>query len=415
MKTEDQREIFIEKIFINKVRHLENIEIDLSDDNKKHLILTGKNGSGKTSVLLAIKEYLSGVESNDLKSLEMWKIQINDYKNKLQKNEKLGLNNQETFELKTKISKYNNFLEHYQSITLSIKNLDNIVPLFKDGNYIITFFDSKRTLNLKIPKSIEKIDRKTIYSLEEKVNTDFLQYIVNLKADRSFSKDDNDFKTVKEIDSWFETFEKLLKDIFEDNDLKLEFDRKNYNFNILLKGHEKFDFNTLSDGYSSILNIITELILRMENKKLKNYDVQGIVLIDEIETHLHIDLQKQILPFLIGFFPKIQFIVTTHSPFVLNSVNNAIIYDLEKRLKVDDLSGYSYEGIVESYFDSDQYSEIIKKKVKEYEKLMSKTKLTEEQEDKLIDLKLYFKQLPKFLSPELSLKIQQIELAKIKK
>ena len=43
--------IFVSKIVIDKVRHLENIEIDLSTEEKKHLILTGKNGSGKTSVL----------------------------------------------------------------------------------------------------------------------------------------------------------------------------------------------------------------------------------------------------------------------------------------------------------------------------------------------------------------------------
>ena len=54
----------------------------------------------------------------------------------------------------------------------------------------------------------------------------------------------------------------------------------------------------------------------MEKRHSRIYDVQGIALVDEIETHLHIDLQKKILPFLTNFFPKIQFIVTTHSPFV---------------------------------------------------------------------------------------------------
>ena len=72
------------------------------------------------------------------------------------------------------------------------------------------------------------------------------------------------------------------------------------------------------------------LILRMEkNREGLAYNKEGIVLIDEIETHLHIGLQKKILPFLIGFFPNIQFIVTTHSHFVINSIENAIIYDLK--------------------------------------------------------------------------------------
>ncbi len=51
-------EIFVTKLRINKVRHLENLEIPLSDTERKHLILTGKNGSGKTSVLEALDKRL---------------------------------------------------------------------------------------------------------------------------------------------------------------------------------------------------------------------------------------------------------------------------------------------------------------------------------------------------------------------
>ena len=116
---------------------------------------------------------------------------------------------------------------------------------------------------------------------------------------------------------------------------------KSDNFDIVLDGRS-FDFMTLSDGYSSVLNIVIEIMMRMENKSAKNYNIQGIVFIDEIETHLHIDLQKKILPFLISFFPKIQFIVTTHSPFVLTSIDNTVVFDLEKQIKLENLSGYSY-------------------------------------------------------------------------
>ena len=48
-------ELFIQKITINEVRHLKDVEIPISETERKHLILTGKNGSGKTSVLIAIQ------------------------------------------------------------------------------------------------------------------------------------------------------------------------------------------------------------------------------------------------------------------------------------------------------------------------------------------------------------------------
>ena len=46
-------------------------------------------------------------------------------------------------------------------------------------------------------------------------------------------------------------------------------------------------------------------------------DLQGIVVIDEIDLHLHIEHQKILLPQLVSMFPKIQFVITTHSPFFL--------------------------------------------------------------------------------------------------
>ena len=46
---------FITQIYIEKIRHLKNIKIDLSDKETKHLILTGINGSGKTALIETIK------------------------------------------------------------------------------------------------------------------------------------------------------------------------------------------------------------------------------------------------------------------------------------------------------------------------------------------------------------------------
>ncbi len=125
------------------------------------------------------------------------------------------------------------------------------------------------------------------------------------------------------------------------------------------------------------MNVLSEIILRMQANSSDALDMQGIVLIDELETHLHIQLQKKILPFLTDFFPKLQFIVTTHSPFVISSVSNAIVCDLEKRIVTEDLSGYSYEAIVESYFDSDKYSQHLKDKLERYEHLVLNGSLSE--------------------------------------
>lgn len=61
-------------------------------------------------------------------------------------------------------------------------------------------------------------------------------------------------------------------------------------------------------------------------------------------------MQREILPLLTTLFPHIQLIVTTHSPFVLNSLNNAVAYDLLRHEVISDLTDYSYDALAEGYF-----------------------------------------------------------------
>ena len=133
---------------------------------------------------------------------------------------------------------------------------------------------------------------------------------------------------------------------FEDENLKLKFNYKDYSFKILTNG-KSFKFTELSDGFVAILDIVADLILRMQSdgSLSMEFSKPGIVMIDEIETHLHLKLQKMILPMLTTLFPNIQFIVTSHSPFVLSSLPNATAYDLEHQEPITNLTDYSYQAL----------------------------------------------------------------------
>ncbi len=388
-------DIFISKIHINKVRHLENVDIELSDTERKHLILTGRNGSGKTSVLQSINEKLYLIYLSDAQYVKLNKV----------KNDRIE-----------DIIQFHPQIDENKNIKLKFNSPKLLPDYVTQENFIFLCLSAKRNAEFSQPDSISKVNIRPYFHNHEKANRIFIDYLVNLRAERSFAIEEKNLKKAIIIDAWFLKFESALKDIFQEPKLLLEFVRDNfkYNFNIIIPNREPFDFSTLSDGYSSVLDIISEIMIRMENKASQSYDLQGIVLIDEIETHLHIDLQKKILPFLTSFFPKIQFIVTTHSPFVLSSVDNAVIFDLETKQRVEDLSGYSVEGIVESYFDIDQYSEEIKSKLDEYESLLNKSDLTPEEKERKLDLKMYFKNnIAKTLSPELSLRIKELETEKM--
>lgn len=404
-------ENYIKKIFVEHSRNLENLEIPLSETTRQHLILTGKNGSGKTSLLLELNKYLTKIENGEFQSFESNKNQLISFKQLISQP---NISEDQRLNLERNIKSYENWLESFGGTEIEFSgSKKSIFEKSQNGSFILSFFDSKRHTNLNVPQGINKITLKKKYNLQEKANVNFIQYIVNLKADRSFARDDNEIETVEKIDAWFNRLENRLKSIFNVDTLELRFDRKTYNFDIVTNQRQPFNFNTLSDGYSAIISIVTELLLRMEAHDVKSYDLEGVVIIDEIETHLHVDLQKKILPFLTDFFPKIQFIVSTHSPFVLSSLSNATICDLETKTVTNDLSGYSYDALIESYFRADKYSEEIKLKIIEFEHLVSMQGRTNEQNDKLRLLRNYFAHTPKYLSTELLVKLQQIELSEL--
>ena len=96
------------------------------------------------------------------------------------------------------------------------------------------------------------------------------------------------------------------------------------------KEHIRIPVSLLSDGYKCTISLIADIAYRMAilNPQLLDKvltETEGIVLIDEIDLHLHPSWQKRILKDLMEVFPKVQFIVSTHAPEVINSVKQESI------------------------------------------------------------------------------------------
>lgn len=97
---------------------------------------------------------------------------------------------------------------------------------------------------------------------------------------------------------------------------------------------QKFTMDEMSDGYKNTLSMIGDIAYRMAvlNPMLGNQVLEktpGIVMIDEIDLHLHPQWQQTILSDLHAIFPKIQFIVSSHAPAVINSVSREQIRILD--------------------------------------------------------------------------------------
>ncbi len=102
---------------------------------------------------------------------------------------------------------------------------------------------------------------------------------------------------------------------------------------VVTKLGQEFTINQLSDGEKCLLAMVGDLARRLAiaNPSLQNpLQGEGVVLIDEIELHLHPTWQREIIPALTRTFPNCQFIVTTHSPQVVSHVEPEGIFLLEK-------------------------------------------------------------------------------------
>lgn len=98
------------------------------------------------------------------------------------------------------------------------------------------------------------------------------------------------------------------------------------------KRNQIFDLSQLSEGERIILILASDIARRLTiaNPSLENpLEGEGIVLIDEIDLHLHPQWQREVIPALLETFPNLQFIVTTHSPQVLSKVKKESIFILE--------------------------------------------------------------------------------------
>ena len=134
--------------------------------------------------------------------------------------------------------------------------------------------------------------------------------------------------------------------------------------------------NHLSTGQSVLFNLFCTVMRYGEVGDIahRTNQMSGIVIIDEIDLHLHSDLQKELLPKLIKLFPKIQFIITTHSPLFVLGMEAEFDNDGFEILEMPTGNIIKAERFREfekaySYFkDTKKFGEDLEKKIKNSDK-----------------------------------------------
>ena len=152
----------------------------------------------------------------------------------------------------------------------------------------------------------------------------------------------------------------------------------------ITKQGQELIVNQLSDGEKGLLALAGDLARRLAiaNPSLPDpLQGSGVVLIDEIELHLHPKWQREIIPALTRTFPNCQFIVTTHSPQVISQVKPEGIYILERTdagivaMRPESSYGRDTNRILEDLMDTPERPQEIKESLLELFRLIARGEL----------------------------------------
>jgi len=362
---------FVTKISINSIRDIRDTVIELSDKEAKNLIVTGPNGSGKTSLLEALWLNITNMLQRDSSVSPM------------------------------------------SGLDVDFSNLDKMREAYLQGEYIVSYYKDKRNYEVASENGARKVELKDAYTVSESPGEDFVEYIKTLIIQENMYRNQQENAGVADgLRQRMDRVKTMLRNIYDNDAIDFDFDIANMNLRIKEAEREPYGFNELASGYAAILSVVLDLMMRMEKKVTDAYDLPGIVMIDEVAAHLHLAMQRNVFKNLTDLFPNIQFIVTTNSPFVLNSVENAVIYDLGSKLRVGSEAGLSklpYSGIVEGYFGVSELSAKLKAQFERYKELARKNDLTDDDYEELGTLESTLDNIPDFLALGIMADFRQIQ------
>jgi predicted ATP-binding protein involved in virulence len=365
--------MYLKKIVIRNIGAIEKLDISMPFEEKgdpKPLIIVGENGTGKSILLSHIADAMLEFQNSTFKQDEVLKRNSNGYsffKTLGGGNTTLGKSNSIAYLQFENNNKKYEYLETTGEVTdselkdniseckLSInkannKQITNLVneeleSTFLHNSYCYfppNRFEMPHWINKVYDSGKNKITHKQRYSgkldktfIIESCQDEIAQWILDVFLDASviakhreginYDIQNNDVATRSQLVKSKENIEQILTKILK-RDAELDLNYRNHPLSRIkvIDGTNKQEIipslNNLSTGQSVLFNLFCSIIKHGEKDEANikyNDIIEGIAIIDEVDLHLHSDLQTDVLPELIELFPKIQFIITTHSPLFL--------------------------------------------------------------------------------------------------
>lgn len=293
--------LYVHDAFV--VRDLE-IPIALPRAPRRHLVLTGPNGSGKTAILDGLYAALCTLGSPRARPTRAPLVEPRG------------------------------------------------APFEGHDERFVAYMRAGRTLELHQPAGPAIFDERQFLRSEGAAAT-LLQFLINLRTQQAFAREDGDQPTVERIAARFDALEEHLRRILDDEQARLQLERACYRFRIALGDGRTVGFHELGDGITSLVFMWAALMIPLHGLLRAGIaEPAGWALIDEPELHLHPRLQQMVLPLLTATLPHVQLVVATQSPMVLASLAEATVFGLRSRSASSsaDYHGIRYGTILTQHF-----------------------------------------------------------------
>lgn len=347
------RELWLEHLFARNFRMFEQIEVDFSNSVT---LFVGDNGSGKSSILemvrIAIGTFVSKLSVNNSSSISTSDVRYEAYR---YNNSAVRSERQYPTEIEAQAIYRGEAIHWHRSLNGEgrkttwggASDVLRLTDLWKnrvqdgDASLVLPFFAFYGTNRLWKPKykspkdKLKRMGRLAGYDgcLNAYINYESMSIWFKQQALHEFQtlERSSEFRFVKEV------LVQALQQMTDYMDISITYDGYQDDICISYIDKEELRYDKLSqmsDGFREVLVMLADIAYRMTllNPNLEG-DVfritPGILLIDEVDLHLHPKWQECIIDILTKTFPSLQVIATTHAPKVVASVGNESVRVLE--------------------------------------------------------------------------------------
>lgn len=387
----------IDSIKVTNFKSFENLELDFAGNFS---LIIGDNGTGKTSVLeslsVGLGGFIAGIDGIKTRNINNDEIRVTSriigdatpnisYHTPCEVeccgiidgneiNWKRSLNKLKGRTTRIDAKKIIDVVEKMQQKINADEPESVILP-------IISYQGAGRLYSQKRDKWISVFEQKNLsrvvgYMDSLEIESNFKLFVdwLNRMTLISLQKQ----KYIGELQSVLQAISTFMQSLSKDNrEVSISYDFELGEVAVQLNG-EQLPLRLLSSGYRSLIGMVADIAFRMSllNPQLKDKASQltpGVVLIDELDLHLHPEWQWNIVEDLKRTFPLVQFIATTHSPIIISSCKDGEIINLQNEdTKNQKYYGWQVQDILNQVMESKNRTPKIQKDIERFEELFDK-------------------------------------------